>query len=267
MNGSNLPLGLIAIVGVSWLCLKVLRGGFAAEQRMATNITLGSLGLGVLSIAAAVWWLGSVAFGVAIVLGIAIHEYGHVAAFRAMGHSDARYRLVPFLGGVAISNKLPRDQLSDFYITFMGPGIMLVPLVICGVGMSFTDGMLSYLLYVMFVVTGAINFFNLLPFWPLDGGRMTRGLIYAVSPWLADRMTILMSVGLVIFAAISGYYLIMIVALLGMKPARFAAALSKRQPAMTLNEAGTGLVAYAMAAAAHGMAGYPLLQQVLARLN
>lgn len=266
VNGSNLPLGIIAIAVISWLGLSVLRGGFSAEQRMATNITFGSLALGCFSIAAAVWWLQSVAVGVALVVGIAIHEYGHVAAFRAMGHSDARYRLVPFLGGVAISNRLPKSQLSDFYITFMGPGIMLIPLVISGVGMTFLSGQMGYFCMIMFMVTGAINFFNLLPFWPLDGGRMTRGLIYAVSPWLANRITIVMSLGLTLFAALSGYYLIMVVALLGMRPAQHASKISARQPAMTRGEAGIGLAAYAAAAAAHGMAGWPMISQIL-RLN
>lgn len=261
-----MPLGLIAVAVITWLGISALRGGFAAEQRMATNITLNSLVLGVLSIAAAVWWTNSVAVGVAIVAGIAVHEYGHVAAFRAMGHSDARFRLVPFLGGVAISRKIPRNQLADFYIVFMGPGIMLMPLAISGVMASVFDGQIGYLAGIMFMVTGAINFFNLLPFWPLDGGRMTRGLLYAVSPWIADRATMVMSIGLAIFAGIAGYYVIVVVALLGLRPAQLAGKVSRRQDPMTHNEALLGLIAYAAMAAAHGIAGWPLLQQVL-RLN
>ena len=266
LNGSNLPFGLIAAAIITWLGIACLRGGFGAAQRVETNITFNSLALGCFSIAAAIWWTGSVMVGVALVIGIAIHEYGHVAAFRAMGHRDASFRLVPFLGGLAISRKLPTSQLSDYYITFMGPGIMLVPLAISGVAMHLTSGIVSYGFLIMFQVTGAINFFNLLPFWPLDGGRMTRGLIYAVSPWLADRITIVMSLALIAFAWQAGYYLIMLVALLGMNPARHAARISAKQPAMTLSQALSGTIAYGMAAAAHGMAGWPLVSQIL-RLN
>jgi len=266
INGSNLPIGLIAVAVIVWLTLGCLRGGFSAAGRLETNITANSLGLGVLSIAAAIWWTNSVAVGLAIVVGIAIHEYGHVAAFRAMGHTDARFRLVPFLGGVAISRKIPRDQLSDFYIVFMGPGIMLAPLAISGFVSAFTSGQVSYYAGIMFMVTGAINFFNLLPFWPLDGGRMMRVLLYTVSPWIADRMTMVMSLGLAAFAAYAGYYLIMVVAFLGMRPAMDAGKISRRQDPLTADQAVMGTIAYGMMAAAHGLAGWPLIANLL-RLN
>lgn len=261
-----MALEFFAVAVILWLGIGALRGGFAADQRMETNITWGALGLGVLSIAAAVWWTQSVFVGVALVLGIAIHEYGHVAAFRAMGHTDARYRLVPFLGGVAISRKVPKNQLSDFYIVFMGPGIMLMPLAVSGVVAHTVGGQIGYFANVMFAITGAINFFNLLPFWPLDGGRMTRGLLYTVSPWLADRVTLLMSLGLAVFAALAGYYLIMLVAFLGMRPAQQAGKISRRQDPMTPGQALMGAIAYAAMAAAHGMAGWTYIQLIL-RLN
>lgn len=80
------------------------------------------LGISALAVIAAVIFFGPV-FGICIILVIVIHEFGHVAAFRVAGHHDASFRLVPLMGGYAISNRAVDTQEEDVFITLMGPAI------------------------------------------------------------------------------------------------------------------------------------------------
>ena len=269
----NLPQGFgftLFLVGiVSYLCYKCLEGGFAPNQgeNAQTNITPKAILLAILSFGAAILVLGPIA-GIAIVLGIAIHEFGHVAAFRAIGHNDARFRLIPLLGGVAISNKLPKNQLSEFYIAIMGPAIMLVPLVITGVyihTIGTTSSWIDSFARTMFIITGAINFFNLLPLWPLDGGRIVRAVTFGLSPQLSQVLTLTMSAGLVLWALYAQQPLIFIVSILGFSAARHAGAQSKKQPPMTGSQAFRAAAAYLITMWAFWMAGRPLIEQLVFR--
>lgn len=253
---------------VAYLCYKVLEGGFALHPgQTVTNFSGRAIGLAVLSFGAAIWLIGPFG-GIALVLGIAIHEYGHVAAFRAAGHNDARFRLIPFLGGVAISNKLPKDQLTEFYIAIMGPGIMLVPLVLCGLYLeAFAGGnpLALNFAYTMFLITGAINFFNLLPLWPLDGGRIVRSLTVGLSPRFSQAITLVMSIGLALWALYAKQPLIFIVSILGFSAARHVGAMTKKQPAMTNGQAVTALAAYLLTLYAFWIAGEPLINRLIFR--
>lgn len=255
-------------LAVCALTFQALTGGFAlARGQVETNLNGSALILGLLSIGAGVYLAGPVA-GLALVIGIAIHEYGHVAAYRAMGHTDARYRLVPFLGGLAISKQIPRTQLAEYYVIFMGPGIMLAPLVISGVlwqSLNFSHPMLASYAYIMFAVTGAINFFNLLPLWPLDGGRILRVLVGAFSVRMSKLVTLSMS-GLLIFLAFSiRQPLILIVGFLGLRAIGQLDALNRVQKPMRPAQAGMGLAAYLAMLAAHGMAGQGIIRMILDR--
>ena len=269
----NLPQGFgftLFLVGiVTYLCYKCLEGGFAPNrgENAQTNITPKSILLAIASFGAAIWLLGPIA-GVAIVLGIAIHEFGHVAAFRAMGHNDARFRLIPLLGGVAISNKLPKNQLSEFYIAIMGPAIMLVPLVITGVyihTIGTTSSLIDSFARTMFIITGAINFFNLLPLWPLDGGRIVRAITFGLSPQLSQILTLTMSGGLVMWALYAQQPLIFIVAILGFSAARRVSKMTKKQAPMTGGQALSATAAYVVSLWAFWIAGRPLIEQIVFR--
>lgn len=268
----NLPQGsglIFILTGlVAFLCFKVLEGGFSPNKDgVHTNITPQSILLAIVSVGAAVWLLGPIT-GIVLVIGIAIHEFGHVAAFRSIGHDDARFRLIPLLGGVAISNKLPKDQLSEFYIAIMGPGIMLVPLVISGVYLEtfFGSGpLLDIFAQAVFVITGAINFFNLLPFWPLDGGRIVRAVTMGYSPAFSQMLTLGMSVGLILWALYAKQPFILLVALIGFSAARRSAGLSKLQPPMTGSQAFAAIAAYLLTTFCFWSAGSPLIKQILLR--
>jgi hypothetical protein len=88
-----------------------LRGGWTGQGRFTVvGFDTQSLAMGGLAVTAAVYFFGAL-YGLALTLAVAIHEFGHAAAYRMIGHSDARFRLVPLMGGYAISDRLPAAQV------------------------------------------------------------------------------------------------------------------------------------------------------------
>lgn len=260
------PVSLFISLGVLWLTYLTLRGGFALKAgQTVTNLSGNAIGLAVVSFVLAGIVFGWVA-GIVLVLGIAMHEFGHVAAFRAAGHDDARFRLIPLLGGVAISGRLPKDQLTDFYIAFMGPGIMLCVVVISGVSISWLlpdYPTAANIAAAIFTITGAINFFNLLPLWPLDGGRILRTLTYPISPLMSRYITLGMSVGLAIAALYIQAPLIFLVAIFGFSSARRIAVINRAQAPMTRQQALLATIAYLCALFTHGFAGWIIIESIV----
>jgi Zn-dependent protease len=191
-----LSLGLIV---ATWM---ILRGGWTSRDGFQfAGFDRNGLLIGVLAIAAACYFWG-VIFGAALILAVVTHEFGHVAAYRVCGHSDARFRLIPLLGGVAISNTLPATSDRSFFISLMGPAICLAPMALCYAlaQLLYVNAttelwfLVANFLHVLALVLGGLNFFNLLPLWPLDGGRITQRLVYHFAPGLTHHASIAMAV-------------------------------------------------------------------------
>lgn len=196
----------------------ILRGGWTSRTK---TIILGldpkGLGISALSVVAAWFFFGPV-LGLSLIAVVVIHEFGHVAAYRVIGHHDARFRLVPLLGGYAISSREPSTQEERVFVSLMGPAICLAPMVLA---MALVPAVQSvfptagYPLFVFASVCGALNFFNLLPIWPLDGGRLTSTILTAYherAPFYVF-VTVLAVVG--VFAVINQRLFLLFILLMG----------------------------------------------------
>ncbi len=160
----------------------ILRGGWTSRTK-TTILGLDPQGLGIsaLSVAAAWVFFGPV-LGLSLIAVVVIHEFGHVAAYRVIGHHDASFRLVPLLGGYAISSRAPATQEESVFVSLMGPAICLAPMVLAMALVPVAQTAFppaAYPLFIFASVCGALNFFNLLPIWPLDGGRLTSTILTA----------------------------------------------------------------------------------------
>lgn len=240
------------------ITLYTLRGGLTSSGALAVSGFDGQgLVLGALAFAAAAYFWGPM-YGLAIVLSVMIHEYGHVAAFRICGHDDARFRLIPLLGGVAISDRAPDTQGEDFFISLMGPAICLAPMILSLVLAELLapfSMMVSEFFWIFGSVTAALNFFNLLPFWPLDGGRCVRNIAYAFWPGAARVMTIGMSAAFAAAALAMQSTVLFFFALMGAQSAFTMRELDTVQSPMRQPQALVALGAYIFTAAAHLMGG------------
>jgi len=246
--------------------LYALRGGFVTPQGMRfAGVDGHGMGLGAVTIVIAGWYFGPL-YGLALVLSVVIHELGHVAAFRATGHADARFRLVPIVGGKAISDDPPASEAEEFFISLAGPALSLAPMVIA-FSLSEVVLPLSYpvskFLWIFAATTAALNFLNLLPLWPLDGGRCVRAVTHTFDPRVASGLTMAMSAAFAAAALMLGSVLLLMVALLGALTIRAAESASRDRERMTAPEAALAFGAYLFTAAAHFAGGALLLATYL----
>lgn len=248
------------------MMLCTLRGGLVSNRGLTiVGMDIQGLGMGVLAFVAAAWYFGPL-YGVAIVLSVMIHEFGHVAAYRIAGHDDARFRLIPLMGGVAISDRAPETQAHDFFITLMGPGICLAPMALA---YSISDMVAPFsadaaeFLWVFAIVTGALNFFNLLPFWPLDGGRCMRILTDTFVPGATNFVTIAMSAALAAAAVAMQSMVLFFFAILGAQSLFTWSAAWTQTKRLTKAQGLIALGAYLFTVGAHFWGGFTMLARYL----
>ena len=260
---------MLVLLSAAVLCtlmVYTLRGGLVSSNGFTVvGMDSQGLGMGVLAFIAAAWYFGPL-YGVAIVLSVMIHEFGHVAAFRIAGHDDARFRLIPLMGGVAISDRAPETQAHDFFITLMGPGICLAPMALA---YALSDVVQPYsaeaaeFFWVFAIVTGALNFFNLLPFWPLDGGRCLRILTDTFAPGATNFVTLGMSAAMAAAAVAMQSMALFFFAILGAQSLFSWSEAWVQKKQMTKPQGFIALGAYLFTAEAHFWGGFTMLARYL----
>ena len=116
-------------------------------------------------------------FAVGFVLLIFVHELGHALVMRQQGIPAGAPVFIPFVGAVIAMRGLPRDAYVEALVGIGGPVLGSVGAAACLVAAVLTGERFWYAL----ASTGfMINLFNLIPLYPLDGGR----IIGAISRWL-----------------------------------------------------------------------------------
>ena len=129
--------------------------------------------------AAVSWWRGGVwelvltlAICVALFGSVLLHEFGHAMAARYYGIQTAHISLYPF-GGVAAMEGLPGDPTKEMVVAVAGPAVNFVLAVIFGTAVWITGWTpLGW----MALLNGLMGLFNLIPAFPMDGGRVLRAL-------------------------------------------------------------------------------------------
>ena len=136
-------------------------------------------------------------FALAIMYAIGVHELGHVWAMRKTGMPTPGFYFVPLFGGAAIGER-SKTEWQDVFITAMGPswGLLsaLPPAVLLLLtGEPLWAGVIAFI--------ALLNLFNLLPIYPLDGGRLANSLVVSVAPG-AQILFLIAAAGLVLALAI-----------------------------------------------------------------
>ncbi len=176
-------------------------------------------------------------FGIVLMLllftCVTLHELGHSIAARAFGIPVRDITLLP-LGGVAQITKNPEKPLHELIIAAAGP---LVNVVIAGilfavVGASLAAAMLDgqgllpgglnqpsleTLLFWLLAANISLVLFNLIPAFPLDGGRMLRALLamglgYPRATRIASAIGQVIAIGLGLWGFLSGNFILVLIA-------------------------------------------------------
>jgi stage IV sporulation protein FB len=184
------------------------------------------------------WLVGSL-YGVLTFLllfvCVTLHEYGHALTARHFGIRTRSILLLP-IGGVANLERMPEKPVQELLITIAGPLVnftiaaLLVPIVFLfgteaasdlGQASVLVDNMrepsLVNLLLYLFLTNVLLGLFNLLPAFPMDGGRLLRALLAMIMPYTqATRAAVLVgrlvAVGMAIYGIFSGSITLLLVA-------------------------------------------------------
>jgi len=130
------------------------------------------------------WVMGLVA-ALLLFVSVILHELGHSIVAKTHGVPIKRITLFLF-GGVSQLAKESADPLTEIKIAVAGPAVSYVLMIVFfalshvvsrGASPEGVAPVLSYLAYV----NGILGTFNLIPGFPLDGGRLLRAIIWKVT--------------------------------------------------------------------------------------
>jgi Zn-dependent protease len=128
----------------------------------------------MLSMGAMIWFeamRSGIWFGVGFVLLILVHELGHGFAIRRNGLEAGWPVFIPFFGAMIALKGNPPSAAVEADIAFAGPVAGTAAALVCaGAALAFDSRLLLALAYTGFF----LNLFNLVPFGPLDGGRVAQ---------------------------------------------------------------------------------------------
>jgi len=131
-------------------------------------------------------WLYSIAFAILLFICVALHELGHSFVAKKQGVEIKSITLY-FFGGVAAMDEMPRNSKLELRMALAGPltsGIIgLVSFLVFALSSSIFGTKEPFTIF--FWTLGWMNLilmiFNLIPAFPMDGGRVLRA-------WFASRM-------------------------------------------------------------------------------
>jgi Zn-dependent protease len=156
-----------------------------------------------------VWVIGVVA-AVLLFVSVTLHELGHSWVALRLGIGIQSITLW-ILGGLASLESVPREPGREFKIAVAGPAVSLG---IAGVGyagllaLPGTSNVIRFLVGWVALTNLSLALFNLLPAFPMDGGRVLRALLarrrpYATATRIASRVGVAFAV-LFVFVGVAG---------------------------------------------------------------
>lgn len=152
-----------------------------------------------------IWFLtGSWIVAAALLVGLFVHEYGHVLAMNRLGVGPARIFIIPFLGGVARSQRMPASEWHDVLISLAGPLFGLLA-VIPFIGVYFWLGDPQWMLGAFVVCM--LNLINLAPAPPLDGSKAIGPVLARIHPMVEQGVMLAVGAVVVVWALQRGSWI------------------------------------------------------------
>jgi len=145
---------------------------------------------------------------------VVLHEYGHVFAARVFGIRTRDITLYP-IGGAASLERMPEKPLPEIIIALAGPAVNIAIamglgalLLISGAFVAPTLGSIptaNEFLSRLFAANLILVAFNMIPAFPMDGGRVLRAILSAgtdraTATDIAALVGKVIAVGLFVFA-------------------------------------------------------------------
>lgn len=149
----------------------------------------------------------NIAYIAAILLVILIHELGHLAAMKFYKYSNVKIFILPLIGAFTTGKKQVVSQWQMSMIILAGP----VPGILISWLLYFINDDLNNATLKMLANSFLfINLFNLLPIFPLDGGRLLETIFFNQNHLIRVIFGIISIVLLTIIFAVTGPILLIV---------------------------------------------------------
>ncbi|MCS7017687.1 MAG: site-2 protease family protein [Cytophagales bacterium] len=151
------------LILIAWIIFSNLSAGNTAEQT---------------------FW--AVLFVLAIFVCVTLHEFGHALAARRYGIETQDITLLP-IGGLARLTSMPEKPVEELVVALAGPAVNIVislliypfldieQAVAATINLRAVDG--ESFLFSLMAVNLWLAVFNMIPAFPMDGGRVLRALL------------------------------------------------------------------------------------------
>lgn len=156
-------------------------------------------------------------------ISVLLHEFGHIFVAKKLGYISKKITLT-ILGGIAEINLPPKlSKKDEFLIAIAGP---VVSLLLAGFFYEIyrllpfdTTWLKSETLYMAYYVNLSLFFFNMLPIFPLDGGRILRSILgckftFKKATQISKKVADFGAMIVIIFAIANYYFLHIIIMIL-----------------------------------------------------
>jgi len=181
--------GIPLYVDFSWLIIAALVTWTLADRIFPYSI---------LNQSQTTYWILGAVTALAFFASIVLHELGHALSAIRFGMPIRGITLFIF-GGVAELGGEMKSALSEFVVAIAGPLVSLAIAVLAGVAWYYipTAHLASEPLRWLMNINIALVIFNMVPAFPLDGGRVLRSILWAIKKDLvwATKITCYMGVG------------------------------------------------------------------------
>ncbi|HEX5442613.1 MAG TPA: site-2 protease family protein [Pirellulales bacterium] len=176
-------LGFPVSIDASWLIVLFLLTFSFAEQLPAMLSQFYPTDAPLRSDAA--YWAMGLLTALAFFGCILLHEFGHAVVARARGMSIGGITLFLF-GGVAELHDEPDSPSTEFLMAIAGPVVSAVLAMglwlaaVIGFQLAWPHPLVIVIGYLA-VINGVVLLFNLVPAFPLDGGRVLRSILWGAT--------------------------------------------------------------------------------------
>jgi Zn-dependent protease len=144
----------------------------------------------------------------AVLLVLLIHEFGHFFAMKAFNYSNVKLFVLPLLGAYVTGKKhmISQKQMSVVILAGPLPGI-IIGFCLLIYNIYHPNARIEMLGNIFFI----LNVFNLLPFIPLDGGRLLETLFISHNHAIRVVFTIISIIALTFLAISTTSFILLII--------------------------------------------------------
>jgi len=159
--------------------------------------------------------LSDVLFILALFLCVVLHELGHALTAKHFGIATRDITLLP-IGGVARLESMPEKPKEEFLVSVAGPAVNVLISILLFIGLI-ASGTLSQTMNLtvildnfwlrLLMVNISLVAFNLIPAFPMDGGRVLRAILASRFDYVkATRIAVNIGRGFAVLMGIAGFF-------------------------------------------------------------